>query len=109
MIPFNQSIKVLKRVDEDDWGKPIYDEDNLVSVECRVDEGSHLTSDIKSKQTGKNIIPDARILIEGLADIKYEDRIIYTDELGNTIDKLPERITVRRDMGGSVILTEILL
>ncbi|MED4326602.1 hypothetical protein P9227_18420 [Bacillus licheniformis] len=60
---------------------------------------------IKSEES----VATARILVDKLADIRYSDTILFTNELGETIARKPKEINVRRHVSGKPILTEVIV
>ncbi|TWJ96521.1 hypothetical protein CHCC20487_0851 [Bacillus licheniformis] len=48
-------------------------------------------------------------MIDKLADIRYSDTILFTNELGETIARKPKEINVRRHVSGKPILTEVIV
>jgi hypothetical protein len=108
LIPLLQEIKVYKKSNGlDEWGNPILSEP--ITLKARVDEGSFVTSDKESYVTGKVIVAQVRVFLEGLADISYDDEIEYTNELNQTIRRKPKRINIKRNIAGKPELTEVLL
>src|SRR5699024_9973083 len=107
LIPLKQEVTVKKSDYLNEWGKEVPG-DGIV-YKCRVDEGSFL---VKSKNAGgttssKEVVAQARILLDKLADVHEEDTINYTNELGFTISKKPEKINVKRHLNGKPLLTEV--
>jgi len=107
VIPMRQTITVKSGGGTDEWGWPT--EPTTVEHRCRIDEG---TMSVKSKvggltRDGEVIVADARILLDGLVAIKYEDEISFTNELGETMRRKPKEINVQRNIAGKPILTEV--
>jgi hypothetical protein len=111
LIPLNQTVLLHKRIDGngglDEWGNPIVSDP--ISMEARVDEGSFTTTDEESFVTGKVIVAQVRVFLEGLADISYDDEVEFTNELNHTIKRKPKRINIKRNIAGAPELTEVLL
>jgi hypothetical protein len=55
------------------------------------------------------VIASARILFDKLADIRETDTIVFTNELGQTFEKTPKEINVKRSVGGKPMLTEVIV
>ncbi|MEK4789517.1 hypothetical protein KLEB271_gp10 [Bacillus phage vB_BauS_KLEB27-1] len=110
IFPMRQTITVKRlSAERDVWGNPINEAEEF-TLKCRIDEGS---TAVKSRNNGvtksEETVASARILLERLADIRYTDIISYTNELGETMEKRPKEINVKRHIGGKAILTEVLL
>ncbi|MEC0756191.1 hypothetical protein P8884_21075 [Bacillus haynesii] len=110
IVPMRQTITVERdgSGELDSWGNPIKIEP--FAIKCRVDEGSRISLSrssgvIKSEES----VVTARILIDKLADIRYSDTILFTNELGETIARKPKEINVRRHVSGKPILTEVIV
>jgi hypothetical protein len=108
IIPLKQNIQVERGSELDVWGNTI--PENTIPFKCRVDEGSFL---IQSKSTGvvtsKEVVASARIVLDGLADIRYEDSVSYTNELGHKIKRSPKKIEVKRMFNGKPMMTVVFL
>ncbi|MGM0807514.1 MAG: hypothetical protein ACQET8_22675 [Bacillota bacterium] len=114
-VEMNQSI-VIKHVQLDENGDPKLDEMGYplspieTTYSCRVDEGSKLVKFMNSGNvTGKTPVIKARILLDGLVNVRYEDSIVYTNELGVTIERVPEEINVKRWIDNSPFMTEVFI
>lgn len=103
VIPLKQRVRITKPGGLDEWGNPIPDE--TLEYKCRVDEKSELVRD----RTGKEVVSSARILIEKLVDVGYDDTVEFTNELGQTIRRTPLNISVIRDFTGKPWFTEVRL
>ncbi|MFZ7945664.1 hypothetical protein [Neobacillus sp. 19] len=55
------------------------------------------------------VVASARILFDKLADIRETDTLVFTNELGLTIEKNPIEINVKRGANGKPILTEVVV
>lgn len=108
LIPMTQTITVMRGGALDDWGNPT--EGTSFDLKCRIDEGSTL-SKVRSQgvNKGDEVIADAKIMLDKLADIKYTDTIRFTNELGETIERQPKEINVKRNIGNKPIMTEVLI
>ncbi|MDP1503162.1 hypothetical protein [Bacillus velezensis] len=48
-------------------------------------------------------------MVDKLADIRYTDTLSFTNELGETIERKPKEINVKRQVSGKPILTEVIV
>lgn len=101
IIPLRQEITIKKSGGYDEWGNPIPGETE--THKCRVDEGSELIKD----RTGREVVANARILLDKLVHVGYNDEITYTDELGHSVTRKPLKIRVLRNFSGRVWFTEV--
>jgi hypothetical protein len=115
LVEMNQSI-IIKHAQLDENGDPKLDEMGYplepvsVSYNCRVDEGSKLVKFMNSGNvTGQTPVIKARILLDGLVGVRYEDSVVYTNELGVTVERVPDEINVKRWIDGSPLMTEVFI
>ncbi|MGM0904261.1 MAG: hypothetical protein ACQEXB_24555 [Bacillota bacterium] len=108
VIPMRQTIDVKRSDELDDWGKPVFNE--IHTLKCRIDEGTQIRQYRSAGTTNSEIVvATARILIDKLADIRETDVISFTNELGQTIERTPKEINVKRDVAGKPMLTEVIV
>jgi hypothetical protein len=108
LIPMRQMITVKRGGAVDEWGNQA--PGTTFELKCRIDEGSTL-SKVRSQgvNKGEDVVADAKILLDKLADIRYSDMISFTNELGETIERRPKEINVKRGVSGKPMLTEVLI
>jgi hypothetical protein len=108
VIALKQSITLYKASAElDVWGNPV--ESPPVTLKCRIDEGSYVTTTQSSLQTGATVIARAKILLDKIVDIGYDDEIEYINELNISMRAKPKTISIKRDASGKPMLTEVML
>jgi hypothetical protein len=108
ILPMKQTITIKRGGALDDWGNVIPEQ--TLTLKCRIDEGSQLRSYRSVGMTNSEIvIATARILFDKLADIRETDTIVFTNELGITIEKNPKEINVKRGASGKPLLTEVVV
>lgn len=109
LIPLNQYVTLYKQSGNelDEWGNPI--PADPVVLDARVDEGTFVTNDKESYVTGKVVVAQVRVLLDGLADISYDDELEFVNELGQSIRRKPLKITIKRDFFGNPNMTEVML
>ncbi|WP_152548977.1 hypothetical protein [Geomicrobium sp. JCM 19037] len=73
------------------------------TLPCRVDEQSGMTTNA----VGDEVNYSAEIMLAGLADIKYNDHILYEDELGRKTQGNPKRIEPVRFFNGKSVITVV--
>jgi hypothetical protein len=104
-----QTITVESPGGTDAWGYPT---DPVVKTyKCRIDEGSMA---VKTKtgglsREGEVVVAEARIMLDKLVAIGYDDEISFTNELGATITRKPKEVNVKRNIAGKPILTEVII
>jgi|SRR5690625_773774 len=108
VIPMRQEITITRGESVDEWGNTIPNEP--IKLNCRVDEGSFL---VKNRASGnvssREVVANARILLDKLVDIRYEDVIIYKNELNQEVKQTPKKITIKRHINGKPLLTEVFI
>ncbi len=108
VVPMRQTITVTRGGALDDWGNPTAGE--VLTLKCRIDEGSSVRQYRSAGTTNSEVVvATARILLDKLADIRETDTISFTNELGQTIERMPKEINVKRDVGGNPMLTEVVV
>lgn len=108
VVPMRQEIKVKRGGGLDDWGNPLPGDEFF--LKCRVDEGTFLVEYRASGNvSSREVVAKARILLDKLEDIRYDDVIIYTNELDQDIKQTPKKIDVKRHINGKPILTEVFI
>ncbi|KYC67176.1 hypothetical protein B4100_3812 [Heyndrickxia coagulans] len=80
------------------------------ALKCRVQEGAKLvrTSTTAANTTGiqaSEVVSNAQIYLDKLADVALTDKFEYTNELGVTLTWAPITIEIKRDVGGKPMLT----
>ncbi|MGM0846894.1 MAG: hypothetical protein ACQEUT_18200 [Bacillota bacterium] len=104
-FPMKQVITVKKSTAvSDGWGKKLVEEIEI-PMKCRADEVAETIENMEGKET----VVSLKVFLDKLPDIGYEDTITYTNELGVTTSKKPEKIQPARDFGGKVIHTVVYL
>ena len=101
MIPVKDTITVTKAVSLDAWGQSLPGQSQ--TIKCRVDQ----TSKLVRNQDGKEVVSSAEILMLGLVQINYSDRIEWTDGAGNNYTWSPVVVAVIRDLNGKPLLTKV--
>lgn len=108
ILPMKQTVIIKRGGELDDWGN-VFPE-RTFTLKCRVDEGTSLQSYRSVGVTNSEIVTStARIFFDKLADIQETDTIVFTNELGQTFEKTPKEINVKRSAGGKPMLTEVVV
>src|SRR5690625_1797580 len=106
IVPLKQTITVKRGGELDEWGKPL--PDKTFDLDCRVDEGTFLIEyRTGSNITSREVTAKVRILLDKLADVRFDDVIFYKNELNQTIRGNPKKIDVKRHINGKPLLTEV--
>lgn len=103
IIPLKQSILITRAGDSDGWGGNTSSE--TFELKARVDEKTQVVQN----QFGDEVVSSCEILLDKLADIRYNDDIKYEDELGRKVERKPLRIEPVRAINGKAILTAVYL
>ena len=108
-VSMRQIITVKRGEVLDDWGNAAPSETTF-TLNCRIDEGWALHSYRSGGNSGNEIVVStARILLDKLADIRETDMISFTNELGQTIERSPKQISVKRNVSGRPVMTEVII
>jgi hypothetical protein len=108
ILPMKQTVTIKRGGALDDWGNAVPGE--TLTLKCRVEEGSRLASyHSVGLSSNEIVVAQARILFDKLADIRETDTLVFTNELGITIEKTPKEINVKRGVSGKPILTEVII
>lgn len=100
------TVGVLKETKKDSWGIVVAAEEP-VSVKCRVMYS--LKFDELRSVTGSSITPTAKIFFEGVFDIGFGDKIIFTDDYGNERAMDIHEIKPIKDFSGNVLFTRVVV
>ncbi|MFL6479398.1 MAG: hypothetical protein ACJ8F5_00305 [Bacillales bacterium] len=108
ILPMKQTVIIKRGGDLDEWGNVA--PERTVTLKCRVEEGSSLRVYQSAGTTASEVVvATARILFDKLADIKETDTIVFTNELGQTFEKTPKEINVKRGGSGKPLFTEVIV
>lgn len=99
LVPLKQVIHVIRQVDEDKYGEPIYAAP--IPLKCRAEE----TVNQVTNQLGEEVISGLLVYLDKLADIRYSDEIEYTNELGLIVKRKPIKIEPIRMFSGKAAMT----
>lgn len=89
-----QTVIVRRPGGKDVWNNPIPGEE--FEYPCRIDE----KTEVVVNQLGEEVVSSAEILLWGLVDIRYDDTIEFTNEIGVKVSRKPTRIEVVRWFDG---------
>ncbi|SFH23044.1 hypothetical protein SAMN05660649_04369 [Desulfotomaculum arcticum] len=101
LIPLNQSVKITKGGDLDEWGQPR--PGRGMTLKCRIDQHSQLVK----TQDGKEAVTSATILLNGLVTVNYSDLLEWKDETGNQYSLHPLTVAIVRDFTGKPLFTKV--
>ena len=108
ILPMKQTVTINRGDVLDDWGNVTPEQS--YTLKCRIEEGVALRSYRSVGMTSSEVVvATARILFDKLADIRTTDTLVFTNELGVTIEKNPIEINVKRGANGKPILTEVVI
>ena len=110
ILPLKQTVTITRKGAEDEWGDSTTE---TFSLKCRVDEEAKLVRRTSTSGGGatqistEQVVTAATITFDKLADIRHDDEIRFTDELGRLRIYKPLNIEVVRNIAGKPILTEV--
>ena len=102
ILTSGQSITVIRNAEEDGWGAPV-ETPPPVTMPAYVSEEMRTVTN----QVGEEAVTVLRIVLEGLANVSYRDKIRYVNELGAVTERKPVRIAVKRRADGTPLVTEV--
>jgi hypothetical protein len=102
VVTTGQTIAVTRGTEEDGWGSPV-PELPAVTYNAYVSEEMRTVTN----QYGEEAVTNLRIVLEGLADIDYRDKVSYVNELGTVTERKPIRVVVKRRTNGIPLVTEV--
>ena len=101
MVPMKQSVTIKRKGELDEWGEGSAPTE--FKLKCRVDE----LTQVVQNQLGNEVVSGLEILLDKLPDVRYDDVIEYTNELGVTIRRTPVKIEPVRMPNGKPTLTAV--
>ncbi|MFE7820590.1 hypothetical protein ACFU1R_20535 [Priestia megaterium] len=101
LIPLKQTATIIRQGEKDDWGNG--SEPVELTLKCRAEE----TTATVQNQLGEESVSDVSFLFDKLPDIRYDDEISYTNELGVTVKRTPIKIKPIRMPNGKATLTQV--
>lgn len=101
MIPLRQSVTITRKGVVDEWGEG--SAPTIFTLKCRVDE----RTTVVKNQLGNEVVSGMEITFDKLANIRYDDVIKYTNELGVTVERTPLKIEPIRMINGKPVMTAV--
>ncbi|MED4399776.1 hypothetical protein [Metabacillus fastidiosus] len=100
IIALKQEITVHRPAVKDEWGNETA-APTKIPMKCRVDE---VTTKVQNR-IGEEVISGMLVYFDKLADIRYDDELEYTNELGLTVKRQPIKIEPARGWNTKAKLT----
>lgn len=101
IVPLKQTALIHKPDVYDDWGdivrQPSYE------LICRAVE----RTEVVKNQQGQEVVSSVKIRFDRMQDIRYDDAIEYTNEIGVTIKRKPLSIGYNRWFDGKAVFTVV--
>lgn len=101
IIPLKQRVTIRRKVAVNEWGES----EGVVEVviKARVDE----TMSLVTNPQGEEVSSSATIYIDKLANVRYDDVLIFINELGFVTEESPKSIVPKRGMSGKSLITVV--
>lgn len=100
IIPLNQEITHFPSSSvSDGWGST--EKLDPVVLKARVET----TSEVVRNPSGKEVVANLKIYLDGFPNITYDDDVQYVDENGYSVKRKPSSIDVKRMLGGNPVMT----
>ena len=101
MIPMKQRVTIRRAGETNDWGEG--GTTTTITLKCRVDE----RTSVVQNTLGDEVVSGMEILFDKLPDVRYDDVIEYTNELGVTVSRSPIKIEPVRMPNGKPTMTAV--
>jgi hypothetical protein len=106
LIELIDKIGILKEANKDSWGISV-NSATPESVSCRVMYS--LKSEPMKSANGDFINPTAKVYFEGLFDIGFGDKLVFTDDFGKEQKFIIHEIKPIKDFSGVVLFTRVVI
>ncbi|MGN7387727.1 hypothetical protein [Sporosarcina sp. SAFN-015] len=103
LIPLKQRALVHKPAERDPWGET--KKLPPIAYKCRADEITEIVKNV----AGAEVVSGVQIMFDKLPNIRYDDEIEYTNELGVTVKRKPVKIEPIRMLNGKPTMTVVYL
>ena len=87
IIPMKDTATIKRQGAKDDWGN-VTGEPVEFTLKCRAD----MVTTVVQNQLGEEVVSSATFMFDKLADVRSDDVISYTNELGVTVERTPVKI-----------------
>lgn len=101
IIPLKQRALIYKPDTINDWGEVI--PQDPIELKCRAVE----QTEVVKNQLGEEVVSGVKLMFDKLPDIRYDDVINYTNELGVAVERNPIKIEPIRMVNGKAVLTNV--
>ena len=98
-----QTIDIIKGAPEDGWGQITYPTPVIKDVPVFVSEDV----EVMTNSYGEEAVTQLRVIFDGLYPLTYRDKIVYENEFGLKVSRVPVRIILRRRADGTPLVTEV--
>lgn len=106
-VPMVHKVTVTSASKElDAWGLPVA---SSYEIEYRARVTYNTSRKTIQVTSGEEVVYTAEILLEGVPAITFSDTIMFTDSIGNSVEKKPLSIQYKNDFSGSPILVKVVV
>lgn len=102
-VPMPHKVTIETAGALDDWG--IASAGKSTTVNARVSYNTR--KEAITVASGDSIVFTARLLLEGLPEVDYEDYLTFTDERGKSFRKQPIEVDYKFDLSGSAVAVAV--
>ncbi|WP_060210506.1 hypothetical protein [Sporosarcina koreensis] len=103
IVPLKQRVLVHRPATKNEWGETT--KLPPIAYKGRADERTEV---VKNPQ-GAEVVSGVQIMFDKLPDVRYDDEIEYTNEIGVTVKRRPVKIEPIRMLNGKPTLTVVYL
>lgn len=110
IIPLKQTVTIIPASKENEWGEVI--PGKQYKLKCRFSQGTKLVRSASGASgvhgvTTQEVVSVGEFIFDKHPDLKYGDKLVYTDDNGNTIEYMPLNIAVKPWLNGKSLITVV--
>lgn len=104
-LPMPHKVTIETAGSLDDWGIAVAGQSETVNARVSY----NTKKEAISVASGETIVFTAKILLEGLPQVDYEDYIVFTDERGKSFRKQPLEVDYKFDLSGNPVAVSVVV
>lgn len=109
LLPFNDNVTIIKQDDKpaiNEWGDPIY---NSIETPCKANIFYNHKLESIGTANGTTLVYTATIYLKGACAVEANDKVKFTDALGNEVEKTIELVVPVQDFSRRVIAVKVVV
>lgn len=102
VVTSGQFITLIHGGVEDGWGQP-------VNVPPPTNLDAYVSEEMQTvtNQLGEEAVSQLRVVLDGMVNVSYRDKIQYINEFGTKVERKPLRVIFRKRTDGTPLVTEV--